>query len=226
MGLPRFLLLMRLYFSRGIALFFLIDIKCWENEITVNAYVIRHECKQQIHEESSGKCEGDCKEAIKLKGVQGILKFPACYHACIIRDNEQATVWAMCAFDNYIDYLLFLLSLSLLWASSCCLAHFYLWRSSINTVHTFKHIFAADKYSLASFQLFDLKHRTFFFSQILLFNSLQSSHIWFVIILAMQERWLTPPRTLTSAFGRTLYGAIIDSPSPYPYLNTKIKYQT
>lgn len=72
--------------------FFLIDIKCWENEITINACVIRHECKQQIHEKTSGKCEGDCKEAIKLKGLQGILKFPACYRACIIQDNEQATV--------------------------------------------------------------------------------------------------------------------------------------
>lgn len=152
------------FFSWDRAFFFLIDMQCWKSEITVNAYIIRRECKQQIHEKSSGKCKGDWKEAITLKGVQGILKFPACYHACIIRDNEQATVWAMCAFDNYIDYLLFLWSLSLLLASSCCLAHFYLWRSCINTVHTFKPIFTADKYSLASFQLFDLKHRTFFFS--------------------------------------------------------------
>lgn len=58
----------------------------------VNAYVIRHECKQQIHEKISLKCEGDCKEAIKLKPAQGILKSFACYHACIIRNNEQATV--------------------------------------------------------------------------------------------------------------------------------------
>lgn len=131
----------------------------------------------------------------------------------------------MCAFDNYIDYHLFLLTLSLLLGSSGCLAHFYLWRSCINTVHTFKHIFTADKHSLASFQLFDFKHGTFF-SQILLFNLLQNSHILFVIILAMQERWLAPRHTLTSVFRRTLYGAIIDSPSPYPYLNIKIKYQT
>lgn len=70
-----------------------------------------NECKQQIHEKSLGKCEGNCKEAIKLKGVQGIPESPACYHAYIMQDNEQATVWAVCAFDNYIEYSLFLLLL-------------------------------------------------------------------------------------------------------------------
>lgn len=51
-----------------------------------------NECKQQIHEKSPGKCEGNCKEAIKLKGVQGIPESPACYHAYIMPDNEQTTV--------------------------------------------------------------------------------------------------------------------------------------
>lgn len=73
------------------------------------------ECKQQIHEKSPGRREGNCKMLIKLKGVKEIPESPACYHACVM-----ARCGAMDVFKYYIEnpwLLLLLLLLVLLLAT-------------------------------------------------------------------------------------------------------------